>query len=363
MKRSAFLTSHSRNAKMKRCPTCQKTFDDNMRFCQTDGTPLVEDATPADPYKTMVASREDIQSALNAPAAASEPAQAGIGAPDEEPLEIPSNPPQSTPASEFETRIAGRDVIEIPPLAESMPPEPPRFNEPSAPPPSFGESSPASPFSKPEPAGPGDFPTTPPIPSPFSSPKPASFEPPAAAHVPEFKPAAEEEEPTYFEPEPAAPSFSQPEPTPATPQFAEPEPARAQPFSPFEAQSSPQSAPVAQSEWTPPPSPVQSSPAMSSPPPAAKGGKLNQTLPIVSLVFGILSLCCWISPLTGIIALITGFLGMKNVNNNPAQYGGKTLAIVGMILGGIFFLIGLAYWVFVIFFNGAALLMQMANQG
>jgi uncharacterized protein DUF4190 len=350
---------------MKRCPTCQKTFDDNMRFCQADGTPLVEDATPSDPYKTMVASREDIQAALSAPAVANEPSQARIGAPEEEPLEIPSNPPQSTPASEFETKIAGRDVIEIPPLAETAPPEPPKFSEPSAPPPSFGRSAPASPFSKPEPAGPGDFPTTPPIPSPFSSPKPASFEPPSAVRVPEPEPipVAEEEERTYFEPEPAAPSFSPPEPTPATPQFAEPEPARAQPFSPFEAQSSPQSAAIAQSEWTPPPSPVQSNPAMSSPPPAAQGTKVNQTLPIVSLVFGIISLCCYVSPITGIVALITGFLGLRNIKSNPAQYGGKALALVGMILGGLMFLVGIAYIVFLLFFGGMGMIMQMLNQG
>jgi len=45
---------------MKRCPTCEKTFEDSMRFCQSDGTPLVEDAPPMDPYKTMVARPEDL---------------------------------------------------------------------------------------------------------------------------------------------------------------------------------------------------------------------------------------------------------------------------------------------------------------
>lgn len=334
-----------------------------MRFCQADGTPLVEDAPPADPYKTMVASKEDIQAALNAPAPASEPAQAGIGAPEEEPLEIPSNPPQSTPASELETKIAGRDdaqVIEIPPLAEATPPEPPRFSEPSTPPPSFGESAPPSPFAAPEPSGPGDFPTTPPIPSPFSAPKSAPFEPPAALHVPEPEP---EQERTYFEPEPAVPSFSEPEPTPATPQYAEPEPAAAQQFNPFEPQSKPQSAPIAQSEWTPPPSPIQGGPSMSAPPSSTSGAKVNQTLPIVSLVFGIISLCCYVSPVTGLIALITGFLGLKNIKNNPAQYGGKVLALVGMILGGLMFLVGVAYIIFLLFFGGMGMIMQMLNQG
>src|SRR5580765_1925326 len=40
---------------MKKCPTCEKTFEDSMRFCQVDGTPLVDDAPAFDPYATIVA--------------------------------------------------------------------------------------------------------------------------------------------------------------------------------------------------------------------------------------------------------------------------------------------------------------------
>ena len=39
---------------MKKCPTCDKTFEDSMKFCQVDGTPLVEDEPAFDPYATMV---------------------------------------------------------------------------------------------------------------------------------------------------------------------------------------------------------------------------------------------------------------------------------------------------------------------
>ncbi len=37
-----------------------------MKFCQTDGTPLVEiaDVAPADPYKTVVGSQNEIASAI-----------------------------------------------------------------------------------------------------------------------------------------------------------------------------------------------------------------------------------------------------------------------------------------------------------
>jgi hypothetical protein len=58
------------------------------------------------------------------------------------------------------------------------------------------------------------------------------------------------------------------------------------------------------------------------------------------------SLCCYVSPVTGLAAVIIGFLGMKNANQDPANYGGKTLAIVGMVLGGLFFLVGIAYYIF-----------------
>ena len=40
---------------MKKCPTCNKTFEDSMRFCQTDGTPLVDDEPAFDPYATIMA--------------------------------------------------------------------------------------------------------------------------------------------------------------------------------------------------------------------------------------------------------------------------------------------------------------------
>ena len=108
--------------------------------------------------------------------------------------------------------------------------------------------------------------------------------------------------------------------------------------------------PLQQSEWTPPPSPEQGwgdqGLGANTPfqPPPAVGGQ-NQTLPIVSLVFGILSVCCYIGPITGIVALITGYLGMKNAKNDPAQYGGRGLALAGMITGGIFLGIWVIYWV------------------
>lgn len=297
-----------------------------MRFCQSDGTPLVDDAPPVDPYKTMVARPEDIAAAMP-PAISDAPVPDFLK--DEEVLQLPpeADPLKTMYASEEEIRkemdardAAEEPVMEIPPLA----PEPPKFSEPSLSPPSFGGTPPPSPFS---PASSPSGQTTPPIPSPFNAPKPSTFD----------------------QPEPNFAQFKDPEPV-----F---ESAASNPFDP-PASSTP--------EWAPPAAiepgrheqkPMQSSPQ--SEPPVGAGQ--NKTLPIVSLVAGVLSLCCWLSPLTGLVALITGYMGMKNANNDPSNYGGKGLAIAGMVTGGILFVVGIAYWIFIIFFNGLALLMQAAG--
>jgi hypothetical protein len=64
----------------------------------------------------------------------------------------------------------------------------------------------------------------------------------------------------------------------------------------------------------------------------------DKTLATVSLVLGILSLllmCCYLGLPLGAGALITGYLGMNRSNLDPESYGGKELAIIGMVLGGI----------------------------
>ena len=52
--------------------------------------------------------------------------------------------------------------------------------------------------------------------------------------------------------------------------------------------------------------------------------------------------------MTGIAALITGFLANKKAKEDPQTYGGKGLALAGMILGGVFFVVGVAYYIYLI---------------
>jgi hypothetical protein len=76
----------------------------------------------------------------------------------------------------------------------------------------------------------------------------------------------------------------------------------------------------------------------------------DQTLATVSLVMGILSLplifCCYLNIPFGIAALITGYIGMNNANNNPTRYGGKGMAMGGMITGGLSLLIMVGLFIF-----------------
>ena len=324
---------------MKKCPTCDKTFDDNMRFCQTDGTPLVDAPEPVDPYKTMVARPEDIAAAI--PKMPEEPKPEPKV--EEDVLEIPPpaapDPKKTMYASEAEIRKAmsevDEQVIEVPPLAE---PEPPQFIEPSlggAPPSPFGGGAREPDTSK----------TTPPIPSPFDN-APPKFEPePIKAEVPEPEP------PAFVEPE--------------TPKFAEPErPAAPDLGSPFAAGEP--SATIAQSQSTTPTPAAQETNwqdnQMQNPQfqGGAAGAAQNKTLAIISLVVGLLSvLCCaWFIP--GFAAIVMGFIARSKAKSNPAQYGGEGLALGGIIAGAVSVLLGIV--VTALYLMGyAATLMQQAN--
>ncbi|MFL6375028.1 MAG: DUF4190 domain-containing protein [Pyrinomonadaceae bacterium] len=68
----------------------------------------------------------------------------------------------------------------------------------------------------------------------------------------------------------------------------------------------------------------------------------DQTLATVAMILGIISLavsCCYGGLWLGIPAAITGFIALRNVNTNGEKYGGRNMAIGGIIMGGISFLI------------------------
>lgn len=307
---------------MKKCPTCDKTFDDKLRFCQTDGTPLVAataETAAEDPYKTMVASQDEMA------ALPSDPFKTMVGGmpmkdEDDEVLELPDKPePSKSPIisqENIKTQIKTGETSspkDAPPPFGNPPPIQPKFDEPSVHPPSFGDMSgdkDSAPPYKPASQSPFDKPANPPIPSPFDKSMPPGYHPPTT--------------PPFGEPERASSggqeAFNQ---------------------SPFDQQ------PMQPATWSPPPAPDanwqnqeigQNTPFQ---PPVAAGGGQNQTLAIVSLVLGILSIPCCGFIVFGIAALVTGFMAKGKADQNPNEYGGRGLALGGLILGGITIILGI----------------------
>ena len=69
----------------------------------------------------------------------------------------------------------------------------------------------------------------------------------------------------------------------------------------------------------------------------------NQTLSIISLVLGglgLFTICCYGGIPLGAAAVITGFIAMNQEKNYPQTYGGRGLAIAGIITGAIGLVIG-----------------------
>lgn len=85
-------------------------------------------------------------------------------------------------------------------------------------------------------------------------------------------------------------------------------------------------------------------------------GSPSQTLAVISLVVGasslILGWCCSNGLLTGPAAIIIGIIALIQIKNNPQLYGGKGLAIGGIVTGGLFVLF---YMFFILIYGLAAI--------
>jgi type IV pilus assembly protein PilA len=72
---------------------------------------------------------------------------------------------------------------------------------------------------------------------------------------------------------------------------------------------------------------------------AATPAKLKQGLAITSLVMGIVGMViCFLGLLGAIPGLICGIVAVKKANRNPMEYGGKGMAIAGIVINGLLLL-------------------------
>lgn len=80
----------------------------------------------------------------------------------------------------------------------------------------------------------------------------------------------------------------------------------------------------------------------------------NMILSYISLGTGILSmtLCCFIGVFLGPAGIVTGYLARKNIAENPNLYGGDKFALIGMITGVAGFLIGVGLIILSYFLGG-----------
>lgn len=75
----------------------------------------------------------------------------------------------------------------------------------------------------------------------------------------------------------------------------------------------------------------------------------NQTLPTLALIMGITSVfmvCCFGGIWLGLPAAIVGFIGMRNADSDPARYGGRGMAIGGLVLGIVTFIASVMILIF-----------------
>jgi hypothetical protein len=319
---------------MKKCPTCGNTFDDGLRFCQTDGTPLIEaagEARQSDPFQSVVSFQDDSETETKVRD------------------RMDTSVSDASPTSSFDS------------FGSLGKPGFPKFSEPGLSSPSFGDlASPESNLSSSSPKSgndsgdatlvfdskgipedystgfdpkplPNDPPTqnSAPIPSPFENPRSTGYEPPS-----------------YKEPEPDFGGQSDP--------FNQTPFGQAQ--TPFGNASNPYNPAMQQGNWAPVPTSGASEwqdqgfggNAQFQPPMGAAQGQ-NQTLAIISLVLGLISIPCCGSVVLGLGALVTGYLAKKKADQNPAEYGGGNLALAGMIIGAITTVVGFIFIILQVF--------------
>ncbi len=347
---------------MKKCPICEKTFEDNLKFCQADGTLLVSAEEPEDPYKTTVANVADL------PIPPLDPMKTMVAEPlPQEPsvpevIEEPSAPEPEEEVDLLKTMVA----TEFPPFEtepESKPvdvepatpeivqeaqvdvPEPPKFSEPDINPPSFTENDPITAADNietpkaPEAAPVADALTG----NPFENADPRDSLPNDLSSDSPYGDTNNIPIPSPFE----AMSPNYPTPSAPLPGIKEPQGSNLDAMNlPVASEGQGLEAPG----WNPPATPNtgwnnpqggQNTPFQPS---GAGGTGQNKTLVFVSLGLGVLGLLILIpslliticgigSFLCGIGAIITGFLGRSRAISQPEEYGGAGLGIGGIVLG------------------------------
>lgn len=97
--------------------------------------------------------------------------------------------------------------------------------------------------------------------------------------------------------------------------------------------------PPVQFQPPPPPAPSWQPP----PPPMTYSTGPQQGLAVTSLILGLVSItagwCCYFGVITAPISIILGAISLLNIKKDPSNYGGKPLAIIGIVTSSLYFVL------------------------
>jgi hypothetical protein len=83
-------------------------------------------------------------------------------------------------------------------------------------------------------------------------------------------------------------------------------------------------------------------PGWNPPPPPPYGSQPQKSIAVLSMVLGIVSMtigwCCYFGVLTSPIAIGLGVFSLFQIKKDPTKYGGKGMAIAGIVAGALYFL-------------------------
>ncbi|HVQ37065.1 MAG TPA: DUF4190 domain-containing protein [Pyrinomonadaceae bacterium] len=89
------------------------------------------------------------------------------------------------------------------------------------------------------------------------------------------------------------------------------------------------------------PQPMQA--GWNPPPPPAYASQPQKSLAVLSMVLGIVSMtigwCCYFGVLTSPIAIGLGIFSLFQMKKDPTKYGGKGMAIAGIVTGALYFVL------------------------
>ena len=103
----------------------------------------------------------------------------------------------------------------------------------------------------------------------------------------------------------------------------------------------------------PAPAPLASS--WQPPPPPRYATVPQQGLSVASLILGIFSVTfgwCYVGVVTSPIAIILGIISLVQIKNSPEKHGGKPMAIAGIVMGAVYFLIVAVFILIAILMQG-----------